>query len=91
MEDLVKFLIKELADTDDVTVVETEKGHNVIDMDIFMNKSEVGKIIGKQGRIAKALRTVIKAAAAKENKKYNIVIKERAQKTEPAAEIKEAE
>jgi predicted RNA-binding protein YlqC (UPF0109 family) len=77
MQDLVKFLVKELADTDDVVIKETEKNGNTIDMEIFMDKSEVGKVIGKQGRIAKALRTVVKAAAAKTNMKYNIIIREK--------------
>ncbi|MDR3263387.1 MAG: KH domain-containing protein [Clostridiales bacterium] len=77
MQDLVKFLVKELADTDDVTVIETEKGANMVNMEIYMKKSEIGKIIGKQGRIAQAIRTVIKAAAAKQQKRYNIVIKEK--------------
>ena len=37
----------------------------------------MGKVIGRQGKIAKALRTIVKAAAGKENKKYNIEIKEK--------------
>ena len=37
----------------------------------------MGKVIGRQGKLAKALRTLVRAAAVKENKKYNIEIKER--------------
>ncbi|MDR1940345.1 MAG: KH domain-containing protein, partial [Clostridiales bacterium] len=65
MRDLVKFLVKELADADDVDVVEIEKNGGAVDMDIYVGKADIGKIIGRQGRIAKALRAVVKAAAAK--------------------------
>jgi predicted RNA-binding protein YlqC (UPF0109 family) len=77
MHDLVKFLVKELADTDDVTIVETENGENAVNMDIFIDKANIGKIIGRQGRIAKAIRTVIKAAAGKQGRRYNVAIKEK--------------
>ncbi|MDR2090534.1 MAG: KH domain-containing protein [Clostridiales bacterium] len=76
MQDLIKFLVKELADTDDVDIKEVDKG-GFTDIEIYMDKDEVGKVIGKQGRIAKALRTIVKAAAAKQHIRCNIIIKER--------------
>ena len=42
-----------------------------------LDESDMGKVIGRQGKIAKALRTIVKAASAKENKRYNVEIKER--------------
>ena len=75
MVELVRFIIREIADTGEVEITETDKG-GIIEMDIIMPKAEIGKIIGKQGRIAKALRTVVKAAAGKQGLKYNINIKE---------------
>jgi predicted RNA-binding protein Jag len=51
-------------------------------MDIYVGKADIGKIIGRQGRIAKALRAVVKAAAAKQGKRYNIAIKEKESKKE---------
>ena len=76
------FLIRELADTDDVEIIETEHTGGFYDMEIYIKKSEVGKVIGKQGKIAKALRTVVRAAAAKQHKKYDIVIREKEEKTD---------
>ncbi|MDR2047699.1 MAG: KH domain-containing protein [Clostridiales bacterium] len=76
MQDLIKFLVKELAGTEDVEIKETEK-NGFLDIEIFMDKHEAGKVIGKQGRIAKALRTVVKAAAAKRHIRCNVIIKEK--------------
>jgi predicted RNA-binding protein YlqC (UPF0109 family) len=82
MRDLVMFLIRELADTEDVEIVETERAGGFYDMEIYVKKSEVGKVIGKQGKIAKAHRTVVRAAAAKQSKKYDIVIREKEEKAD---------
>jgi predicted RNA-binding protein YlqC (UPF0109 family) len=86
MQDLIKFLIRELADTDDVDIEEIDKG-GFTDIEIYMDKNEVGKVIGKQGRIAKALRTIVKAAAAKQHVRCNIVIKERGKKGAADADV----
>ena len=44
---------------------------------MLLEESDMGKVIGKQGKIAKALRTLVRCASAKEGKKYNIEIKEK--------------
>jgi predicted RNA-binding protein YlqC (UPF0109 family) len=91
MQDLIKFLVKELADTDDVEIKEIDKV-GFTDIEIYMDKNEVGKVIGKQGRIAKAFRTIVKAAAAKQHIRCNIVIKERGKSGNgDAAVVEEAE
>jgi predicted RNA-binding protein YlqC (UPF0109 family) len=90
MQDLIKFLIKELADTDDADIEEIDKG-GFTDIEIYMDKNEVGKVIGKQGRIAKAFRTIVKAAAAKRHIRCNIVIKERGKKGGAVVAIEEEE
>lgn len=74
MLELVEFLAKSLVDDpDSVVVKETEKdGVTVIELNVA--EADMGKVIGKQGRIAKAIRTVVKAASTKEDKKYTVEI-----------------
>ena len=74
MKELVEIIAKALVDNpDEVVVTETEKDKAVI-VDLKVAPSDMGKVIGKQGRIAKAIRSVVKAAASKENKKVIVDI-----------------
>ena len=74
MKELVEIIAKALVDNpDEVVVTETEKDKAVI-IDLKVAPSDMGKVIGKQGRIAKAIRSVVKAAAAKEDKKVIVDI-----------------
>ena len=74
MRELVLFLAKSLVDQPDaVQVMETE-GPEAIILELSVAQEDMGKVIGKQGRIAKALRTVVKAASSKESKKVIVDI-----------------
>jgi len=74
MKEMVEHIAKSLvADTSAVTVTEEEK-EGYVQLDLKVASDDMGKVIGKQGRIAKAIRTVIKAAAIKDGKKYNMDI-----------------
>lgn len=74
MKELVELLAKSLVDSpDDVVVREKNEDDSVI-LELSVNKDDMGKVIGKQGRIAKAIRTVVKAAAIKEGKKVVVEI-----------------
>ena len=74
MKELVEIIAKALVDNpDEVVVTETEKDKAII-VDLKVAPSDMGKVIGKQGRIAKAIRSVVKAAASKENKKVIVDI-----------------
>jgi uncharacterized protein len=78
MELLVEYIARSLVDhPDDVRVNRVEKGNDVT-VELRVNEQDMGKVIGKQGRIAKSIRTVVKAAAAKENRQihYNVDIVE---------------
>ena len=76
MKELVEVIAKSLVDyPDDVSVTEIEK-EKVIVLELRVAQSDMGKVIGKQGRIAKAIRSVVKAAAAKEEKKVVVDIVE---------------
>ena len=72
MKEMLEIMIKNLvANPDQVEITETQK-ENVINFSVKVADSDMGKVIGKQGRIAKAIRTVAKAIGSKENKKINI-------------------
>ena len=69
MKELVEVIAKSLVDyPDEVNVTETENEKAIVAPD------DMGKVIGKQGRIAKAIRSVVKAAASKEDKKVIVEI-----------------
>ena len=74
MKGLLEVIAKSLVDNPDEVVVtekETEKG---LVLELKVAPSDMGKVIGKQGRIAKAIRSVVKAAASRENKQVSIEI-----------------
>ena len=68
MKELVKLIAMSLVDhPEEVVVSETEKDDSIV-IELKVATDDMGKVIGKQGRIAKAIRTVVKAAASKEEK-----------------------
>ncbi|NLM04390.1 MAG: KH domain-containing protein [Clostridiales bacterium] len=74
MGQLVEVIAKALVDNpDEVTVTEIEGNQSII-IELKVAQEDMGKVIGKQGRIAKAIRTVVKAAATKENKRVIVEI-----------------
>ena len=77
MKELVTYLVKSLVeDCEGVEVTENARG-NFIDVTVTVSQGDMGKIIGKQGRIAKAIRAVVKAASQKTGKKCNVEICEK--------------
>ena len=69
MRELVEVIAKALVDNpDEVVVTERQEGRTTV-VEVRVSEADMGKVIGKQGRIAKAIRSVVKAAAAKEDKK----------------------
>jgi len=74
MKDLVEVIAKSLVDyPDEVVVTETEDQDSVL-VELRVASSDMGKVIGRQGRIAKALRIVVKAASSKSDKKVVVDI-----------------
>lgn len=74
MKELVEVIAKALVDDPSgVVVTEKTEGKTLI-LELKVADSDMGKVIGKQGRIAKAIRSVVKAAAAKEDKKIIVEI-----------------
>lgn len=74
MKELVEVVAKALVDNpDEVVVNEKAEGKNVI-IELHVAPSDMGKVIGKQGRIAKAIRSVVKAASSKDNRRVDVEI-----------------
>ena len=74
MKELVEVIAKSLVENpDEVVVTETEKEDAII-VELKVGPADMGKVIGRQGRIAKAIRAVVKAAASKEDKKVVVDI-----------------
>ena len=74
MKEIVEVIAKSLVDhPESVQVSEKPDGDQLV-LELRVAEDDMGKVIGRQGRIAKALRTVVKAAATRENKKVTVDI-----------------
>ncbi|MBR2213207.1 MAG: KH domain-containing protein [Eubacterium sp.] len=74
MKELVETIAKALVDSpDEVVVTETENDREIVVI-LHVADSDMGKVIGKQGRIAKAIRSVVRAAASKTDKRVKVEI-----------------
>ena len=74
MKELVEVIAKALVDDPDSVVVNEREEKKTTILEVHVADSDMGKVIGKQGRIDKAIRSVVKAAAAKEDKKVIVDI-----------------
>ncbi len=74
MKELVEVIAKSLVDNPDEVVVTQNENDKAIVIELRVAQSDMGKVIGKQGRIAKAIRAVVKAASSKEEKKVIVEI-----------------
>lgn len=74
MKELVEVIAKSLVDYPDQVVVTETENEKAIVLELRVAQADMGKVIGKQGRIAKAIRSVVKAAASKEEKKVIVEI-----------------
>lgn len=76
MEEILKTVIENLVDNkDSISIEKTEDGDNV-KFNVTVAKEEMGRVIGKQGKIAHAIRTLMKSVASKEKKKVEIEFNE---------------
>lgn len=74
VKELVEYIAKALVDYPDQVDVKQVEGERSIILELRVAAEDMGKVIGKQGRIAKAIRTVVNAAATKENKRIMVEI-----------------
>ncbi len=77
MLDLIKYIVDQFAEDKEHVDYVVEETDDRINVTILLSDSDMGKVIGRQGKIAKALRTLVRAATPKDSKKYNVEIKER--------------
>lgn len=78
MLELVKYIVNRFAEDKENVSYEVEETEDTVTYVVRLSDSDMGKVIGKQGKIAKALRTLVRAASPKD-KKYNVEIKERSE------------
>ena len=76
MLELVEYLVGKLVPDGDYSIELRENGDES-DIVVVAAKKDIGKIIGKQGKIARSIRVLVKAASAKSSARYNVVIEER--------------
>lgn len=74
MKELLEFIAKSMVNNPDAVEISVEERENSTVLQLHVADEDMGKVIGKQGRIAKAIRTVMKAAASNENKKIIVDI-----------------
>ena len=74
MVSLVEYIAKSLVDTPDEVKTNLNEDEEAITIELSVAKDDMGKVIGKQGRIAKAIRTVVRAASLKSEKKILVEI-----------------
>ena len=76
MVELVEYIAKSLVDNPEKVVVTSSKRDNQVDISLLVASEDMGKVIGKQGRIAKAIRSILKAISMKEEIEINLDIEE---------------
>ena len=74
MKEIVEIIAKSLVDHPEDVVVDEKQEDRTTVFELHVASDDMGKVIGKQGRIAKAMRIVVKAAATRENKKVTVEI-----------------
>ena len=72
MKNVLEIVIKNLVDNKEKVSINEKENAKFIVYEVKVAKEDMGKVIGKQGKMAKAIRTVMKSIAIKENKKINI-------------------
>ena len=77
MLDLIKYIVEQFADDKESVQYDVNEKDRVVEVTITLPASDMGKVIGKQGKIAKALRTLVSAATPRNQKRYVIEICEK--------------
>jgi len=75
--DLIKYVVEQFAEKKSEIEYKVEEKETEIEVTVILAESDMGKVIGKQGKIAKALRTLVKASTPRDSKRYVLEIKEK--------------
>ena len=76
MAELLAYLARELVDDPEAVRVETDDGDDVVVLVLHVAPDDVGKVIGRGGRIARALRTVVRASSVRDGRRVHVEIAE---------------
>ncbi|MEE8640214.1 MAG: KH domain-containing protein [bacterium] len=76
MKDLIEYIAKNLVEKPEAVVVHEVAGEKTTIIEVSVDREDIGRIIGKKGRTARALRTILNAAAMKQNKRASLEILE---------------
>ena len=79
MEELVKYIVERLVTNKESVSVVAEQKENEVLLTVFVAEEDMGKVIGKNGKIAQAIRSIVKTACSKEQNKYFVKFKEKAE------------
>ncbi len=82
MTELVELIVKQFVTVPEKFRILTADEGDSVTLTVVLADEDMGKVIGKQGRIAKAIRTIVKAASAKDSKHYNVEIVEESELAE---------
>ena len=74
MLELIKYIVNRFAEKQDEIQYLVNEEDDIVNVTIVLDESDMGKVIGRQGKLAKAIRTIVRSASAKEGKKYNILM-----------------
>lgn len=74
MEELVEYIVKNLVDNKDAVKITTTREGSEINIIVNVAEEDLGKVIGKNGRIAQSIRAIVKSVASKERIRYNVKI-----------------
>ncbi len=77
MLELIKFIVDQFAEDKENVEYEVVEKERAIEVIVSLSSSDMGKVIGRQGKIAKALRTIVRAATPSDSKRYVIEIREK--------------
>ena len=77
MLDIIKYIVGQFAEDKENVEYLVEEKDRVIEVTVVLSPSDMGKVIGKQGKIAKAMRTIVRAATPASSKRYVVEIRER--------------
>lgn len=79
MENLVKYIVDSLVENADTVVDSATDSKGFVVITAHVNKSDIGRVIGKNGKVAQSIRAIVKTASSKTNNKYIVKIVEKAE------------
>ena len=78
MQNLIKYIVEQLVDNkDNILIEEVNESEKVVVVNIKVSSSDIGKVIGRNGKVAASIRTIVKSASAKSGKRYIVKIGEK--------------